>query len=76
MPVVTDVSNPESVAALFDAVKQAHGRVDVLFNNAGIGAPPVNLEDLTFEQWRAVVDINLTGAFLCTQAAMRVMSVP
>jgi len=73
MPVVTDVSNPESVAALFDAVKQAHGRVDVLFNNAGIGAPPVNLEDLTFEQWRAVVDINLTGAFLCTQAAMRVM---
>ncbi len=73
LAVVTDVSNPESVAALFDAVKQAYGRLDVLFNNAGIGAPAVNLEDLTFEQWRAVVDINLTGAFLCTQAAMRIM---
>ncbi|HEY1458581.1 MAG TPA: SDR family oxidoreductase [Casimicrobiaceae bacterium] len=73
LAVVTDVSNPESVAALFDAVKQAYGRLDVLFNNAGIGAPAVNLEDLTFDQWRAVVDINLTGAFLCTQAAMRIM---
>jgi NAD(P)-dependent dehydrogenase (short-subunit alcohol dehydrogenase family) len=73
MPVVTDVSNPASVAALFDAVKQSFGRLDVLFNNAGIGAPPVNLEDLSFEQWKAVVDINLTGAFLCTQAAIRIM---
>jgi len=73
LAVVTDVSNPESVAALFDAVKQAYGRLDVLFNNAGIGAPAVNLEDLTFDQWRAVLDINLTGAFLCTQAAMRIM---
>ena len=73
IPVVTDVSNPASVAALFDAVKQSHGHLDVLFNNAGIGAPPVNLEDLSFEQWKSVVDINLTGVFLCTQAAMRIM---
>jgi NAD(P)-dependent dehydrogenase (short-subunit alcohol dehydrogenase family) len=73
LPVVTDVSNPASVAALFDTVKQAFGRLDVLFNNAGIGAPPINLEDLTFEQWKSVVDINLTGVFLCTQAAMRIM---
>jgi NAD(P)-dependent dehydrogenase (short-subunit alcohol dehydrogenase family) len=73
MPVVTDVSNPASVTALFDTVKQSYGRLDLLFNNAGIGAPPVNLEDLSFEQWKAVVDINLTGAFLCTQGAMRIM---
>jgi NAD(P)-dependent dehydrogenase (short-subunit alcohol dehydrogenase family) len=73
MPVVTDVSNPASVTALFDAVRQSYGRLDVLFNNAGIGAPPVNLEDLSFEQWKSVVDINLTGVFLCTQAAIRIM---
>jgi NAD(P)-dependent dehydrogenase (short-subunit alcohol dehydrogenase family) len=73
LPVPTDVSNPASVAALFEAVKTSYGRLDLLFNNAGIGAPPVHLEDLTFEQWKSVVDINLTGPFLCTQAAMRIM---
>jgi NAD(P)-dependent dehydrogenase (short-subunit alcohol dehydrogenase family) len=73
LAVPTDVSNPESVRALFARTRQAFGRLDVLFNNAGIGAPPVNLEDLTFEQWKAVVDINLTGSFLCTQEAMRLM---
>jgi NAD(P)-dependent dehydrogenase (short-subunit alcohol dehydrogenase family) len=75
LSVPTDVGDPASVAALFDASQAAFGRVDVLFNNAGCGAPPVPLEDLTFEQWRRVVDVNLTGAFLCTQAAFRVMKV-
>ena len=73
LPVTTDVSNPASVAALFKSVKETFGRLDVLFNNAGVGAPPVNLEDLTFEQWKNVVDINLTGAFLCTQEAIKLM---
>ena len=73
LPVATDVSNPVSVAALFKSVKDTFGRLDVLFNNAGVGAPPVNLEDLTFEQWKNVVDINLTGSFLCTQEAMKLM---
>ena len=71
--VPTDVSDPASVSRLFDATKAAFGRLDLLFNNAGTGAPPVPLEDLTFEQWRQVVDVNLTGAFLCTQAAFRLM---
>ena len=73
MAVPTDVSQPESVAALFARVKAAWGRVDVLFNNAGVNAPGVMLEDLTFEQWKNVVDINLTGMFLCTQEAIRIM---
>ena len=73
LPVATDVSNPTSVAALFKSVKDTYGRLDVLFNNAGVGAPPVNLEDLTFEQWKNVVDINLTGSFLCTQEAIKLM---
>src|SRR5438046_1666388 len=73
LPVVTDVSNPASVAALFETVKTSFGRLDLLFNNAGIGAPAVNLEDLTVEQWRSVVDTNLTGPFLCTQEAIRIM---
>jgi NAD(P)-dependent dehydrogenase (short-subunit alcohol dehydrogenase family) len=73
LSVPTDVSNPASVAALFKAVKDTYGRLDVLFNNAGVGAPPVNLEDLTFEQWKNVVDINLTGSFLCTQEAIKLM---
>jgi NAD(P)-dependent dehydrogenase (short-subunit alcohol dehydrogenase family) len=73
LPVVTDVSQPESVKALFETVRKTWGRLDLLFNNAGIGAPPVNLEDLAYEQWKAVVDINLTGAFLCTQAAIQLM---
>ena len=73
LAVPTDVSDPQSVRALFEATRETFGRVDVLFNNAGISAPGVPLEDLTFEQWRAVVDINLTGAFLCTQQAFRIM---
>jgi NAD(P)-dependent dehydrogenase (short-subunit alcohol dehydrogenase family) len=71
--VPTDVANPESVKALFARVKQAWGRLDVLFNNAGVNAPGIPLEDLTFEQWKNVVDINLTGMFLCTQEAFRLM---
>ncbi len=71
--VPTDVSDPASVKALFDKTKEAFGRLDLLFNNAGIGAPAVPLEDLTYEQWKAVVDINLTGVFLCTQEAFRIM---
>ena len=71
--VPTDVSKPESVRALFGKTVDALGRLDLLFNNAGSGAPPVPLEDVTFEQWRSVVDTNLTGAFLCTQEAIKVM---
>ena len=71
--VPTDVSDPASVRALFARTKEAFGRLDVLFNNAGVGAPGVNLEDLTFEQWKTVVDINLTGAFLCVQEAFKLM---
>ena len=73
LAVPTDVANPESVVALFAQAKSTFGRLDVLFNNAGVGAPPVNLEDLPFAQWKSVVDINLTGAFLCTQQAIRLM---
>jgi NAD(P)-dependent dehydrogenase (short-subunit alcohol dehydrogenase family) len=74
LAVPTDVADPESVRALFAAVKQAFGRLDVLFNNAGVSSPgSVMLEDLTFEQWKQVVDINLTGSFLCTQQAMKLM---
>jgi NAD(P)-dependent dehydrogenase (short-subunit alcohol dehydrogenase family) len=71
--VATDVADPASVRALFARTREAFGRLDLLFNNAGVGAPPVNLEDLTFEQWKNVVDINLTGAFLCTQEAIKMM---
>jgi NAD(P)-dependent dehydrogenase (short-subunit alcohol dehydrogenase family) len=71
--VPTDVSDPAAVRALFARTKDAFGRLDLLFNNAGIGAPAVPLEDLTYEQWKAVVDINLTGAFLCTQEAIKLM---
>ncbi len=71
--VPTDVSDPASVRALFAKTKEAFGRLDLLFNNAGIGAPPVPLEDLPYEKWKAVVDINLTGAFLCTQEAIKIM---
>ncbi len=73
LAVATDVGDPASVAALFAKTKDRFGRLDVLFNNAGMSAPPVPLEELTFEQWTAVVDVNLTGAFLCTQAAFRLM---
>jgi NAD(P)-dependent dehydrogenase (short-subunit alcohol dehydrogenase family) len=71
--VPTDVSDPASVRALFARAREVFGRLDLLFNNAGVGAPGVNLEDLTFEQWKTVVDINLTGAFLCVQEAFKLM---
>jgi NAD(P)-dependent dehydrogenase (short-subunit alcohol dehydrogenase family) len=73
LPVPTDVSKPDSVRRLFAMIKDAFGRLDVLFNNAGISGPPVPLEDLTFEQWNAVVGVNLTGAFLCAQEAIKLM---
>jgi NAD(P)-dependent dehydrogenase (short-subunit alcohol dehydrogenase family) len=73
LAVPADVTDPASVRALFEKTAERFGRLDVLFNNAGTGAPPVPLEDLTVEQWRRVVDVNLTGAFLCTQAAFRIM---
>jgi NAD(P)-dependent dehydrogenase (short-subunit alcohol dehydrogenase family) len=69
-----DVTDPGQVRALFDATREKFGRLDVLFNNAGVGTPfGVNLEDLSVEQWRQVIDTNLTGAFLCTQQAFRLM---
>ena len=71
--VPTDVGDPQSVKALFAKTTEIFGRLDLLFNNAGSGAPPLPLEDLTYEQWRSVVDANLTGAFLCTQEAIKVM---
>ena len=73
LAVPTDVASPDSVRALFSLAKQKFGRLDLLFNNAGVGAPGVPMEDLTFEQWKNVVDINLTGMFLCIQEAFRVM---
>lgn len=71
--VPTDVSDHTAVRTLFARTKEAFGRLDVLFNNAGVGAPGVLLEDLSYEQWKAVVDINLTGVFLCTQEAFKLM---
>ena len=71
--VVADVTRPVEVRALFDTVKAKFGRLDVLFNNAGLNAPFLPIEDLPFEQWREVIDTNLTGAFLCTQQAFRLM---
>jgi NAD(P)-dependent dehydrogenase (short-subunit alcohol dehydrogenase family) len=73
LPAPTDVSDPASVKALFATAKGAFGRLDFLFNNAGCNAPAVPMEDLTFEQWSAVVGVNLTGAFLCAQEAIRLM---
>jgi NAD(P)-dependent dehydrogenase (short-subunit alcohol dehydrogenase family) len=71
--VVADVTDPDSVRALFRKAADTFGRIDLLFNNAGVGAPPVELDELSFEQWKRVVDTNLTGAFLCTQEAFRHM---
>ena len=73
LSVPTDVTDPDAVRALFDKTVQSFGRLDVLFNNAGMGAPGVPLEELTYDQWQAVVNVNLTGVFLCTQQAFRIM---
>jgi NAD(P)-dependent dehydrogenase (short-subunit alcohol dehydrogenase family) len=73
LAVAADVGDPASVEGLFAAVEARFGRLDLLFNNAGTGAPPKPLEELTIEEWRRVVDTNLTGAFLCTQGAFRLM---
>jgi NAD(P)-dependent dehydrogenase (short-subunit alcohol dehydrogenase family) len=73
LAVPTDVGDPQSVRILFARTKEAFGRLDLLFNNAGINAPGIPLEELSYEQWKAVVDINLTGAFLCTQEAFKLM---
>lgn len=71
--VPTDVGDPAAVHALFGKTREKFGRLDLLFNNAGSGAPPIPLEDLSYEQWQSVVDVNLTGAFLCTQEAFKIM---
>lgn len=71
--VPTDVGNPTSVHALFTKVQETFGRLDLLFNNAGTGAPPIPLEDLSYDQWKTVVDTNLTGSFLCTREAFKMM---
>jgi len=73
LAIPTDITQPAAVSALFDQIKQTFGRLDVLFNNAGTGAPALPMEDLTFEQWSAVVAVNLSGAFLCAQHAIRLM---
>ena len=73
LAVVCDVSDADAIASLFERVREEYGRLDLLFNNAGSGAPAVPLEELTLEQWQRVVDLNLTGAFLCTQEAFRIM---
>jgi len=71
--VPTDVTKPDSIRALFAAAKQQFGRLDLLFNNAGTGTPATSVEELTLEQWQRVVDTNLTGPFICTQEAMKIM---
>jgi NAD(P)-dependent dehydrogenase (short-subunit alcohol dehydrogenase family) len=73
LAVPTDVADPAQVAALFASAQARFGRLDLLFNNAGTGAPPVPMEEISFAQWQAVVAVNLTGPFLCTQAALRLM---
>lgn len=73
LAVQADVSDPDSVFNLFERTREAFGRLDLLFNNAGTGAPPLPMEELTVEQWKRVVDVNLTGSFLCTQQAIKLM---
>ena len=73
MAFAADVTNPQSVQQLFDAIRDKHGRLDVLFNNAGIAMPATDIEDISFEDWNSVVAVNLTGMFLCIQAATRLM---
>ncbi|MCA9130008.1 MAG: SDR family oxidoreductase, partial [Planctomycetales bacterium] len=71
--IATDVTDPDSVRSLFEKTMSRFGHLDVLFNNAGVGAPGVELDELTFDQWKAVVDANLNGPFLCTQQAFQIM---
>ena len=73
LAVAADVRQPDEVRALFDTVRETFGRLDVLFNNAGLNAPFMPLEDMPYDKWREVIDTNLTGAFLCTQQAFRIM---
>jgi NAD(P)-dependent dehydrogenase (short-subunit alcohol dehydrogenase family) len=73
LAVPTDATDPDAVKALFAATHAAFGRLDVLFNNAGTGAPAIPMDELTFEQWKAIVDVNLTAVFLCTQQAFKLM---
>jgi NAD(P)-dependent dehydrogenase (short-subunit alcohol dehydrogenase family) len=73
LAVPTDAGDPKAVIALFEATRDKFGRLDLLFNNAGTGAPTIPLEDITFEQWKNVVDVNLTAVFLCTQQAFKMM---
>jgi NAD(P)-dependent dehydrogenase (short-subunit alcohol dehydrogenase family) len=73
LPVATDISKPDSVRALFAQTLEKFGRLDVLFNNAGVSAPGIPMENLAFEEWNAVVGVNLTGAFLCAQQAIKLM---
>ncbi|MDH3649201.1 MAG: SDR family oxidoreductase [Saprospiraceae bacterium] len=73
MAVVTDVSDPASVKNLFRVTREKHGRLDLLFNNAGVGTPSQPLEELSLDQWQNIIDINLTGSFLCVQEAFRIM---
>jgi NAD(P)-dependent dehydrogenase (short-subunit alcohol dehydrogenase family) len=73
LPVPADVSNPASVKALFERIAKEYGRLDVLFNNAGINVPAIPMDELSFDQWNSVVGVNLTGSFLCAQEAMRLM---
>lgn len=71
--VVADVANQQSVHAMFEVIRAKYGRLDLLFNNAGVSAPGIPVEEISLAQWRAVIDVNLTGAFLCTQEAVRIM---
>jgi NAD(P)-dependent dehydrogenase (short-subunit alcohol dehydrogenase family) len=73
LPVPTDLTQPAAVQALFETVRTTYGRLDLLFNNAGMGAPAVPMDELTWEQWKAVVDVNLNAVFLCTQQAFKLM---
>ena len=73
LAIATDVSDPAQVKQLFEQTRTTFGRLDLLFNNAGMGAPPVPLEELTIEKWRQVVDVNLSGVFYCIQNAFRIM---
>jgi NAD(P)-dependent dehydrogenase (short-subunit alcohol dehydrogenase family) len=73
LPIATDVSQPDAVRALFAAVREEFGRLDLLFNNAGVNVPGIAIEDLSYEQWSTVVGANLTGAFLCAQQAILIM---